>query len=113
MREVCVSFPFLRNGFNPILRVFLGQEPADESIGVAVCGMGFAGSEDFKLRFVEATRLNPILGFHSRFRWFSLRRPCGAFILHGIKEERRFIFIYFQGRRKNMGFCWGKRVKNF
>ena len=33
---------------------------------------------------------------HCRFRWFSLRRPCGPFILHGIKEKRRFIFIYFQ-----------------
>lgn len=66
--------------------------------------MGFR-HEDFKFRFVEATRLSPIVGFHSRFRWFSLRRPCGAFILHGIKEERRFIFIYFQGRGKTCGFA--------
>ena len=95
MRRVCVSFPFLRNGFNPILRVFLGQEPADESCGVGIGRMGFRG-EDFEFRFAEPTGLDPILGFHSRFRWFSLRHPCGAFILHGIKEERRFIFIYFQ-----------------
>ena len=58
--------------------------------------MGFR-HEDFKLRFIETTGLNPIVGFHSRFRWFFLRHPCGAFILHGIKDKRRFIFIYFQG----------------
>ena len=65
--------------------------------------MGFR-HEDFKFRFVEATRLSPIVGFHSRFRWFSLRRPCGAFIVPTEEENSRIILIYFQGRGKTREF---------
>ena len=66
--------------------------------------MGFRG-EDLKLRFVEPAGLNPIVGFHSRFRWFFLRRPCGPFILSAEEENSRIIFIYFQGRGKTWGFA--------
>ena len=85
---------FFALGIDPIFRVFLRQEPADKSRRVGIGQMGFRG-EDFKLRFVEPTGLNPILGFHSRFRWCFLRRPCGAFIVPTEEVKSRFIFVYF------------------
>jgi hypothetical protein len=55
-------------------------------------------------RFVQ--RLRQLRGCPSMTEWerewfsfslvFSASATCGAFILHATKEERRFIFIYFQ-----------------